>query len=102
MRNLYLIAAIFGLYTTSCIAEVVYDEAVDGDLPGFEQFFTPGAIFAVFDFDPGSNTIAGTTPWRFDSSDPSDAIQFIVTTNETLQISVDEAIIGNDLNGKVA
>lgn len=102
MRYLYLIVLLFCLQNTCSVAAAVYDEAVDGDLPGWEQFSQPFPMFTVVNFDFGLNDIVGTTPWRFDSSDPSDAIQFIVGANEIVQISFSETIIGNNLNEKVA
>ncbi len=102
MRYLYLIVLILGVFNTSSAAAVAYDEAVDGDLPGWEQFAQPFPIFTVVNFDSGLNDVVGTTPWRFDSSDPSDAVQFIVGANESLQISLSETIIGNSFSEKVA
>tara|TARA_R110001592_G_scaffold160913_2_gene393231 strand:- start:527 stop:1285 length:759 start_codon:yes stop_codon:yes gene_type:complete len=81
-------------------ADVLYDESIDGDLPGIN----PGGIttYTEIDFGQSGGTVVGTTPWRFNSPDPSDGFQFNVGENEIFRITFEESIVGNTTDDPIA
>ena len=88
-------ALILLLLCGNASANVIHDEAVNGDLPG-DPFDILQNDFLRFHLAPGLNIVRGSGQWPNEEPDPYDGFDFILVAGQSANISISATFRGLD------
>ena len=90
-----ILAHILFLLGSNGSANVIYDEAINGDLPG-DPFDILQNDFLRFRLATGLNIVRGSGKWLNEEPDPNDGFDFILAGGQSANISISATFRGLD------